>query len=142
MKILLAFAIALQGCAVFAGEPVKPPSGEIVFDILLKNSNLPLKNEPLCNMSSATRNSNGITLGEHLATIFSVSYESNNTVALKSSCELSKVEEKTGKVIDAWDCKLEMLETNKAGEFISSAMVAFSISLDKTRMIYGSLRCF
>lgn len=142
MKIIFALAIALQGCAVFAYEPVKPPGGEAVFDILLKNSNLPLKYEPLCNMSSATRGSDDITLGEHLATILSVSYESNNTVALKSSCELSKFEEKTGKAIDAWDCKLEMLETNKAGEFISSAMVAFSISLDKTTMIHGSLRCF
>ncbi|HEY5603111.1 MAG TPA: hypothetical protein VIM41_08395 [Gammaproteobacteria bacterium] len=141
MKKLLTFIILLHGCSVFAVDNPQPPSGEAVFDILLNNSNRPLSKEPLCNMKSGTRKNVDVTLGQHLATLLSVSYETKNIVSLTSSCALSK-HDNSGVIVDAWDCKLEMNETNASGEFISSAMVAFTLSVDKSKFINGSLRCF
>ena len=81
-----------------------------------------------------------ITLGQHLATIMSVPYESANHVTIKTSCLPSK-DDSSGNVLNVWDCKLEMNETSENGSFISSAMVAFYISFDKTKFIKGSIRC-
>jgi hypothetical protein len=141
MKRLLVLILLLNGCAALATENPKPPSGEQVFDILFKNADRPLTKESRCDVKSMTRKNTAVTLGQHLATILSVSYETKNLVSIKSSCEMSK-DDSTGTVVDVWDCRLEMNESNQKGEFISSAMVAFNMSMDKSKLIKGSLRCF
>ncbi|MGD8886430.1 MAG: hypothetical protein PVF34_12470 [Gammaproteobacteria bacterium] len=140
MKKMLIFILMLNGCAARAAENDRPPNGEELFDILFSNTGLSLKGEPRCNVKSMTRENTDITLGQHLATIMSLSHESDNRVTLASACSLSK-DDSSGKVVDVWDCKLEMNESDKAGTFISSAMVAFYLSLDKTKLINGSIRC-
>ena len=133
--------IFLTGCSTIAVGNTAKPSGEEIFDILFANLHLPIDNEPLCNMKSTTREHESITLGQHLATIFSVSYASDSIITIKSSCGRSKHESKNKEVIDIWDCDIEVLENNRDGEFISSAMIAFSTPLDKTELLPGSLRC-
>ena len=141
MKKIFVLTLFLHYGSAFALENTKPPSGEQLFDILFKNLNISLNMEPLCDMKSTTRENMDITLGQHLSTILSESYDTDNIVSLKSACSLSKYDNK-GAITNIWDCKLEMKETDKKGEFISSSMVAFYISLDKSRLINGSLRCF
>ena len=40
------------------------------------------------------------------------------------------------------DCKIEILEKSKKGEFISGSMIAFVTDLNKTWVLPGSVRCF
>lgn len=132
-------AIALA-CSSSALADPRPPTGEEVFDLLLRSASLPLRKEPLCSVKSA-KWGDSITLGQQLATILSVSHQSPNRVSLKSSCEPSKNEQPGKPPSDAWDCKVEMLESSESGEFISSALVAFLVSQDRSTLIAGSLRC-
>lgn len=138
----MALTLVLSGCSAMAAfDSLPKPTGEEVFDILLANSDLPLDGEPLCEILSATRKDTPITLGQHLATVLSVSYENPNTVQVKTSCTTTKHEDESHGVIDAWDCQLEVLEEDTKGEFISSSMIAFSTGKAKNRLLPGSLRC-
>ena len=138
-KIIMAILL-LQGCAAVADTGA--PTGEQVLDALFTNTTLNLAKEPDCKQFSAARNTDQVTLGEHLATILSVSYQSKNKVSVTTHCSASKYEAKPGKINDVWDCALEMKETNPTGEFISSAMVSFYLTKDTHRLIPGGLRCF
>ena len=130
----------LQGFA--AAADTDTPTGEQVLDALFANTALNLAKEPDCKQFSASRNTDQVTLGEHLATILSVSYQSKNKVSVATHCAASKYEAKPGQVIDVWDCALEMKETNPTGNFISSAMVSFYLTKDKHYLIPGGIRCF
>ncbi len=142
MKPSLFFIILLVGCSSVTLTSAEKPSGEEIFDLVLRNSSLPLQNEPLCDVKSFTRKGENLTLGEHFSTNLSVSYESNNQVSIISSCSRSKHDLSETDVIEVWDCKLEILETSKKGTFISSSMIAFSSDLEKSKIIEGSIRCF
>lgn len=141
MKSLIVILTLLTGCSAIAADTSKPPTGEEVFDAIFSSTKIDLSQEPLCNTGSATRNKNTITLGEHISTILSLSYENENLVSIKSSCELSKTEPSKGKIVDAWDCKLQINESNTDGEFISSATIAFDLSIDKEAILKKTLRC-
>lgn len=139
--------LLLAGCSAVASNEKTAsdktaPSGEQVFDILFSNLDRRLDQEPLCDVKSATREGKTMTLGEHVATVLSLSHESKNSVTLESSCNPSKHEAESGRIIDIWDCKIEVLEKNTESDFISSSMIAFSTTLDKAVMVKGSLRCF
>jgi PBP1b-binding outer membrane lipoprotein LpoB len=142
MKRALILTVLLSGCSTMATSQDYKSNGEEVFDVIFKSINLPLKDEPLCNVISTTRKSESLSLGQHLATNLSVSYESKNTVEIKSACAPSKFETKSKEILDVLDCKIEILEKSKKGEFISSSMIAFSTDLNKTRVLPGSVRCF
>lgn len=142
MKSSLPLIMLLFGCTSVTITSADKPSGEEIFDLVLKHSSLPLNNEPLCDVKSFTRNGDNLTLGEHFSTNLSVSYESENQVGIKSSCSLSKHDFSETDVIEVWDCKLEILETSKNGAFISSSMIAFASDLKKSKIIAGSIRCF
>lgn len=133
--------LLLTGCSAVTSSDKTAPTGEQVFDLLFNHLDRQLDKEPFCNMASATRAGTTLTLGQHLATVLSISHESKNAVTLQSSCAPSKHETESENVIDTWDCKIEVLEKNRENEFISSAMIAFSTTLDKTMMVKGSLRC-
>ncbi len=142
MKLFLLALLALSGCSSTAFSDNRKPTGEDVFDILLKNAELSLSTEPLCDISSATRKKMHITLGEHLATVLSVSHETANKVTMSSSCDKTKFEDDAGSLIDVWDCKVEVHEANPQGQFISSSMIAFSAELEDHNLVRGSVRCF
>ncbi len=131
----------LIGCATNA-ELANKPSGEIVFQSLLSAGNIELSNEPLCNMSSASLNKPNLLLSDHLATILSTSFESENKTTLKTSCSKSKHDLTESKVIDVWDCMLVINENSLKEEFITSSTVAFSLSKNDYSLIHNSLRCF
>ena len=109
-----------------------PPSGEEVFVAFLSNLNQDLKDESLCRAN--------ILLYEQLALSLSVSHESKNTTVISSTCTPSKHEMNT-KVIDIWDCTIQINENNPDGEFISSSTYVFGLSKDKKEYIGNSLRC-
>ncbi|HEY5604371.1 MAG TPA: hypothetical protein VIM41_14820 [Gammaproteobacteria bacterium] len=123
----------LTGCTAHAANQSSPPRGEEVFNAILKNGNINLATEPLCNAD--------IKLYEQLSLAFSVSYESDNKTVIKSYCAPSKFDNPSGKVIDVWDCTVQINENNSNGEFISSSTIVFSLTLDKKEFINGSLRC-
>lgn len=131
----------LVGCTYAAPDYQKKPSGEEIFDLLIKNSNRQMASEPACDGASATRKKLHVTLGEVLSTNLSVSYDTDNVTTTKSYCNPSKFESGS-KVIDVWDCSIEVLESDKKGEFISSSIVTFSTDLEKSTILPGSIRCF
>jgi hypothetical protein len=139
---ILAICLLALSCSSSASADSRPPTGEEVFDLLFANVSLPLGKEPLCTPTSATRGTSEINLGQHLATILSVAHQASNKVSLRSSCEPSKAEGPGGSTEDVWDCRLEMLEATESGEHVSSAMVAFHVSQDRSKLLAGSLRCF
>lgn len=142
MKLAIALTVLLAGCSTIASSQNLPSDGEAVFDAVLKSSNLPLNDEPLCNGVSTAQENESLTLGQQLATNLSVSYESKNTAEIRTSCAPSKFETKDKAILDVLDCKIEVLEKSKKGEFISSSMIAFATDLNKTRVLAGSVRCF
>ena len=142
MRLLLLSMAFLLGCSSSGETSPLEPTGEELFDLILKSANIDLKNEPLCDLQSFTRNKDSITLGEHLSTVLSASYKTDNELKIKSSCSASKHEMSNTEVVDVWDCKIEIEETNKSGEFVSSAMIAFASDLEKSEIIAGSIRCF
>lgn len=129
----LIFFLFLSGCAVQAANLSNPPSGEQVFNALLKNGNINLVNEPLCKAN--------IDLYAQLSLAFSVSYESDNKTVIKSHCSPSKHDFSTGNIVDVWDCTVQINESNNKGDFISSSTIVFSLTKDKKEFIRGSLRC-
>jgi len=138
---VIPFIFLFYGCSTLATDG-SPPDGEEVFRLLLSNANISLKNEPLCNMTSVTKINGEMLLVDHLATVLSTSYLSKNTNTFASSCSKSKHETKDGKIIEIWDCNLQIKESSPDDEFISSSMVAFGISIDKSKFLPGTLRCF
>ncbi len=138
MKILLFALPLLYSCSIVAGNK-PPPSGELFYDILSSMRDLKLSEEPLCNLTSVTRNTSDLTFGDHLSTILSTSYTTNT---ISSSCLISKHEKENKAIIDIWDCKLEIKETSNKGDFISSSMIAFGINMEKLKYQVGTLRCF
>jgi len=140
MKILIIVIPLLYSCASIAVDKT-PPQGEMIYDILLSIRDVRLNNEPLCRVVSTTRNAENLTFGNHLSTIFSTSYNSSTINTIKSSCALSKHEE-SNKITDIWDCKFEIAESSKEGEFISSSMVAFGVNAKSLNYQPGTLRCF
>lgn len=130
----IAVILLLSGCAVQAATNTTPPTGEQVFNALLMNSNIDLQTEPLCKANQK--------LYAQLALSLSVSYDKGNTTTIKSSCIPSKFELQSKHVIKVWDCTVQLNETNKQGEFISSSTYAFSLTPDKKRYVKGSLRCY
>ena len=140
MRILILIIPLLYSCASIAVDRT-PPSGEIIFDILLSIRDIKLNDEPLCRMVSTTRSTDSLTLGNHLSKILSTSYNSSTINTIKTSCALSK-HEISNKIIDIWDCQLQIMETSEAGEFISSSMVAFGINAKSLIYQPGTLRCF
>lgn len=141
MNKLAFLALLLAGCSAVALNDKTVPSGEQVFDLLFSHLDRRLDQEPLCDMKSATREGKTLTLGQHVATVLSLSHGNKNAVILQSSCDPSKHEAESGRVVDTWDCKIETLEKNSENEFVSSSTIAFSTPLDKTVIIKGSLRC-
>lgn len=139
--ILWTALIAGSACAS-ASETMTPPAAEQVFQILLQNIALPLDGEPNCQQTSAARPGQSLTLGQHFATNLSVSYATDHNVTLLSSCLESKMELGDGKLQPVWDCKIEILEQDSKGEFISSSMIAFYLTTDGTALLPGTLRCF
>lgn len=125
--------LVLTGCTANAANLATPPRGEEVFNALLKNSDINLANEPLCKAD--------MKFNEHLSLALSVSYESGNKTMLKSSCAPSKHDSPSGKVINVWDCTIQINENNQNDEFVSSSTIVFSLSPDTKEFIKGSLRC-
>lgn len=140
-SVFVILLFSLIGCATNA-EITEKPSGEVVLQSLLSAGNIELSNEPLCNMSSASLNKPNLLLSDHLATILSTSFESENKTTLTTSCSKSKHDLTESKVIDVWDCMLVVNENNLKSEFITSSTVAFSLSKDNYSLIHHSLRCF
>jgi hypothetical protein len=140
-NIFATLLFCLVGCVTNA-EVAKKPSGEIVFQSLLSAGNIELSSEPLCNMSSISMNKQNLLLSDHLATILSTSFESENKTTLTTSCSKSKHDLTDSKVIDVWDCMLVINENNLEKAFITSSTVAFSLDKDNYAFIDNSLRCF
>ncbi len=129
----LILLLSLSGCAVQATEQSNKPRGEEVFNILLKNGGINLVNEPLCKAN--------INLNEQLSLAFSVSYENKNKTVIKSHCSPSKHDFSADKIIDVWDCTIQINENGLKNEFISSSVIVFSLTVDTKEFVKGSLRC-
>lgn len=132
MKCLTCLLL-LMAWTTHAAEPSGQPRGEQVFHALLKNGNVDLATEPLCKAD--------IKLYERIALALSVSYENYNRTIIKSRCAPSKHEMSAGKVVDVWDCTVQVNESNKKGRFVSSSTLVFSLTLEDKEFIKGSLRC-
>jgi len=132
MKKLL-LILLLSGCSVAVIGETRPPSGEEAFSIFLSKASLSLEDEPLCKAD--------IKLYQQLALSLSVSHETNNTIKIASSCAPSKFENAENKVVDIWDCKIQISEENPEGEFVSNSTYVFGVSWDRSEYVEGSLRC-
>lgn len=131
----------LIGFSVYA-DLIHKPSGELVLQSLLSAGAISLADEPLCNLSSVSMNKPNLLLRDHLATMLSTSFESNNQTVVATACNESKHDLPNGQVMNVWDCSLGIRENGLAGEFISSSTVVFSLGVDDYSLIRGSLRCF
>lgn len=140
MKILFIVLPFLLSCSSVVADK-SAPNGETFYDVLFSIQDLDLSTEPLCNLMSVTRKNSKITLGNHLSTILSTSYSSTTKNVISSFCSLSKHENKNKRVIDIWDCKLEIKETNNKGAFVSASMVAFGVNTKTMKYESGTLRC-
>jgi len=132
MKYLFCL-IVFAFTSVNAANAQTKPTGEEVFSALFNYGKVELTKEPLCKAD--------ISLSEQLALNLSVSYESKNKTTIKSFCSPSKFDIPSGKVIDVWDCTVQVNETGNNGEFISSSTTVFSLTKDKHDFVKGSLRC-
>lgn len=143
MKQFALVALLLTGCSCIShsGSSPTPPSGGAVFASLLTNMNYSLKNEALCQVTSASQPNTPLTLGQHLATAFSLSYQSTNSLTISSQCNLSKYETENGQVKDMWDCSLNLVENNPKNEFISNSNIAFGLDLKTLSLIPNTIRC-
>ncbi len=141
MKKIVFLIIMAYGCSAMAVDPI-PPTGEEVFKLLLSSGNIKLKNEPLCNVISISKIHDDMLLVNHLATVFSTTYDTDNINTVATSCSKSKHQKESGHVVDIWGCSLQVTESSQNGSFISSSMVAFGISKGKNKIVSGTLRCF
>lgn len=130
---LLSILPMLVGCHSYASEP----TGEQVFNALLFNADKDLNQELLCQADAS--------LGSLLTQTLSPSFASENKMQVSSECSKSKIElsspEGSTKVVDVWDCQLQMLELDSKDEFVSSSMLAFALDENEFYLIDGSLRC-
>ena len=132
MRYLL-IALILSCYSIGVDAQNAPPNGEEVFGIFLSKMNMNLANESLCKAD--------MKLYEQLALSLSVSYESKNITKVTSSCEPSKFDVTNNKVIDIWDCTIQINENSPEGEFVSSSTYVFGLSRGKHEFVDGSLRC-
>ena len=139
MRSLLFAGLMLFGCA--SNAEIAAPTGEQAVSALLKSSDIKLKDEPLCQMTTASIGLNDMTLADHLSVVLSTSYETTNITSISSKCEKSK-HDNNGSTIDIWDCSLQINEKDTSGEYISGSTIAFGITLNEKKLVKGSLRCF
>jgi len=135
----------ITGCSVNAHQdyarPSKdfnPPAGTDVFKALLSNADLNLKDEPLCDLDPE-----GTNLSDQLADSLSLNYgNSKQNLDITSSCTISKFELTDEKVIDIWDCGVNITLNNKEHEYIANSSYKFGLTLIEFEFVKGSLRCF
>jgi len=96
----------LTSYSAMAADIATSPKGEEVFDALLNSLNIPLSEEPLCNMESITRKNPKKTLGQHFSFLLALSYDNNDISTIKSSCQLSKYESSDSKLLEGGAAKL------------------------------------
>lgn len=135
MRVVFVLVILLSGCASYAAQP----QGNDVIRLLFENAELSLSSEPLCSMVDAQGQT--LKFKEYLSQVLSVAYENTHQVSIKTFCSESKQELDNHKIIDIWDCRLEVLESNSNGDFISSSNIAMGVSKQTMQFIPGSLRC-
>ena len=110
------------------------PAGADVFNAVLSNSSLRLKGEYFCNDED-------ISLSDHFSRALSSSYETDVNVTIKSSCNLSKFDITDSKVIDIWDCNINIIEENSDIEYFANTSYTFGLSIKEFDFVKGSLRC-
>ncbi len=135
-------SMSILGGSVSLAHDVTPPTGGEVFRLLFENAGMDLKSEENCLMPTKDHVSEKELLSDYLSDIFSLSYNSERNLSISSSCTASKYETSADGVQAMWDCQFEMNETDDSGEFVSSSMLAFGISLDKSKILKNTLRCF
>lgn len=125
------------------GDPVKidpavPPSGIHVIQILLENQSLPLMGtgcrSDLPNDKRTLQHRLALTLG------YAIDNKRNHAV-LSGGCQAEKIELRSGAIINAWHCKLAVVEKSEKNEFISSSNIHFGVKKDTWEFIPESLRC-
>ena len=147
MKFFLWLILTASSCAVVASQQdtqhsqsnSKELSGEELFSIVLKNSDHPLKNEPLCQPPPFDIET--YTLADKLTLLLAQGHYRDSYAELNSSCVITKFEQPSGDLVDVWDCKITVVKIDEDIEFFSSGTIVLSISISEKKMLEGSLRC-
>lgn len=148
MKIFLCLIFIVTSCAAYSTEQdiysdnnAKKLSGVDLFDILLKNLNHPLKNEPLCQPPETVTDQKNYTLADQLSLLLATGHYKDTSAKLESICTAGTFEQPSGGLVDVWDCQITIVETHANDEFVSSSTIAVAISNSQKQMMAGSLRC-
>lgn len=122
-------------------DPTKPPDGMHLVQILLENQSLPVKGTH-CEDSGRSPDKRrllhqlAMALGDGL---------NNPRIRneLLGDCEPDQYELPSGKTVDAWQCRLGVVQKDEKGEFGASANIYFGITKDTWEIIPDprALRC-
>lgn len=121
--------------------PGTPPNGKTLFHLVFEKTSHSLASEGLCQVISENGSGKTLTLGEQLANAFSSAHDPETRSFVSSQCHPSKHETAFGKTINIWDCSITILENSIQGGFISSATVAFAVSINHSKILPGTIRC-
>jgi len=148
MKIFLCLIFIVTSYAACATEQdiysennAKKLSGIDLFGILIKHSDYPLKDEPLCLPPETVIDQENYTLADQLSLLLATGHYKDTSAKLESMCTAGKFEQSSGELVDVWDCQITIVETNANDEFVSSSTIALAISNSQKQMMSGSLRC-
>lgn len=145
----LVLSLALVSCAQperldhrgepFKIDPTSPPNGIQMVQILLENQSLPVKGTQCENGKDDER-----LLQHHLAMFLGEGFDSPLARSgLLASCQPNQYDLPSGGVIDAWQCRLGVIQKADKDEFGVGGSIYFGVTKDTWRLIPGpeALRC-
>lgn len=148
--LLLMLCVVLASCSRAerispdGGEPVKidpfsPPNGVHLVQILLENQSFPVKGTG-CENKLPDGPDDKRRLQHILAMRFGFGLDNPRLQRVHSGrCKAEQFELRSGSIIDAWRCSLNVVENGEKGEYITNSSIEFGVTKDTWKLITNSV---
>jgi hypothetical protein len=119
-------------------DPSRSPEGINIIQILLENQSLPLKGT---GCGSGNPDENRILQHQLALTLgYALDVKRHQSV-ISGECKPDRFQLRSGALIDAWYCKLAVVEKTAKGGFVASSIIDFVIKKDTWELYPELLRC-
>ena len=121
-------------------DPAKPPNGSQIMQLFLLNASTSLRGSGC--LSTEDRN-NRLTLRDRLAMVLGevIDRPPGHKGVIHGRCIPDQSDAIAGRLIDTWQCELQMEEIDENNEYIADASVSAHFTRDTWSFVPGTIRC-
>ena len=121
-------------------DPTKPPNGPQIMQLFLLSASASLQGSGC--LSTEDRN-NRLTLRDRLAMVLGevIDRPPEHKGVIHGRCIPDESDAIPGRLIDTWQCELQMEEVDENNEYIADASVSAHFTRDTWSFVPGTIRC-